>query len=196
MTILPVDFRDRSESNPALVEALNGKPDLFSSPFTNSDRKTRKKVLVPGCGRGYDVLVFSSYGYDAYGLDASPTGIEEARKLHQAQGKDQNYPVKNIQDGRGEVNFITADFFKDEFLAETHSSRSNRTFDVIYDYTFLCALPPSFRPRWAQRMSQLLSPNGYLICMEFPLGKDPKLGGPPHGLEHELYVLGWLHPSS
>lgn len=55
------------------------------------------------------------------------------------------------------------------------------------DYTFLCALPPSLRPQWAARMSQLLSPTGRLICVEFPLGKDPKLGGPPHGLEHELY---------
>jgi hypothetical protein len=24
-------------------------------------------------------------------------------------------------------------------------------------------------------------------CCRFPLGKDPKLGGPPHGLQHELY---------
>lgn len=36
-------------------------------------------------------------------------------------------------------------------------------------------------------MAELLSPSGTLICVEFPLGKDPKLGGPPHGLQDELY---------
>ena len=36
-------------------------------------------------------------------------------------------------------------------------------------------------------MSELLSPSGRLICMEYPLGKSPKLGGPPHGVESELY---------
>ena len=179
---------DRNQPNPALVDALIEKSDLFGSPFNGTgSEKARKKALVPGCGRGYDVLLFSSYGFDAYGLDASSTAVQEAEKLHLAQGKEQHYPIKNIQNGRGEVKFLLADFFKNDFLSHTHSTESERTFDLIYDYTFLCALPPSLRPQWAARMSQLLSPNGRLVCLEYPLGKDPKLGGPPHGLEHELY---------
>lgn len=179
---------DRSESNPALVETLEEKSDLFGSPFKDTNSKERrKKVLVPGCGKGYDVLLFSSFGYDAYGLDASPTAVEEANKLLSNQGKEQQYPIKNIQNGRGEVKFVVTDFFKDDFLSQTHSAGSDQTFDLIYDYTFLCALPPTLRPQWAARMSQLLSPTGRLVCLEYPLGKDPKLGGPPHGLSRELY---------
>ena len=68
-------------------------------------------VLVPGCGRGYDVLLFSSYGFNAVGLDISPAAAEEAQKFKAEQGREQQYPVKNIQDGRGEARFITADFF-------------------------------------------------------------------------------------
>lgn len=39
------------------------------------------------------------------------------------------------------------------------------------------------RRDWALRMSELLSPNGILVCLEFPLYKDPRLPGPPWGLK-------------
>lgn len=55
---------DRNKPNPALVDTLNSKADLFGSPFKEVDgEKVRKKALVPGCGKGYDVLLFASYGY-------------------------------------------------------------------------------------------------------------------------------------
>lgn len=148
----------------------------------------RRRVLVPGCGRGYDVLLFASYGFNAVGLDISPTASEEAKKFEASLDLDQQYPVANAREGRGEARFITADFFMDNFLSESHGSPDgDRQFDVIYDYTFLCALPPAMRPRWAARMSELLSTTGRLICMEYPLGKDPKTGGPPHGLVPEIH---------
>jgi hypothetical protein len=53
---------------------------------------------------------------------------------------------------------------------------------------FLCALSPATRPKWAQRMSQLLDPkDGRLICLEWPLHKSPDTGGPPWGLSPEIY---------
>lgn len=83
----------------------------------------------------------------------------------------------------GACHFILGNFFEDDFLSETHAdgSSSPKNFDIIYDYTFLCALPPPLRPKWAARMSQLLAPQGTLICTQYPLGKDPRLGGPPFG---------------
>ena len=181
---------DRHQPNPALVDTLSNKAELLGPPFKEVDGKqVRKKALVPGCGRGYDVLLFSCHGYDAYGLDASPTAIDGAWKLFMEQAKEQHYPVKNVQNGRGDVKFVLADFFKDDFLYQIHAhgELQPRGFDIVYDYTFLCALPPSMRPQWSARMSELLSPTGRLICLEYPLTKDPKLGGPPHGLTHELY---------
>ena len=158
---------DRDRPQPALVDALREQSDILGSPFKDVNGvKTRKTALVPGCGRGYDVLLFGSYGLNAVGLDISPTAVEEARKVQADQGREQQYPVKSIQDGRGEARFITADFFMNNFLSETHGTpQSDRKFDIIYDYTFLCALPPSLRPQWAARMTELLSPNGRLICM-------------------------------
>ncbi|KAK5168209.1 uncharacterized protein LTR77_006778 [Saxophila tyrrhenica] len=189
---------DRKRPTPALVDALAQKGEFFASPLKSGGDggKMRKKAFVPGCGRGYDVLLFASYGFDAYGLDVSATAIKAAEELLREQDKEQIFPVQHVQAGRGEPKFIEADFFKDDFLSEIGVSKSDGPFDLIYDYTFLCALPPSMRPRWAARMSELLSPTGTLVCMEFPLGKDPNLGGPPHGLTHDLYEQLFAKPGN
>lgn len=39
------------------------------------------------------------------------------------------------------------------------------------------------RADWARRMSELLSPSGLLICLEFPMWKPLKAQGPPWGLK-------------
>jgi len=149
------------------------------------DAHARKKVLVPGCGRGYDVLLFASYGYDAYGLDVSRTAVEAARVLAREQGEDQSkYPLRDDRVGRGNASFILGDFFNNDFLSEVGDAGP---FDIVYDYTFICALPPDLRPAWAKRMTELLKPTGHMICLEFPLHKAPALGGPPHGLSSSLY---------
>ncbi|TKA68492.1 hypothetical protein B0A55_08793 [Friedmanniomyces simplex] len=186
---------DREKPSPALVDTLKGKTRILGSPFRRDLAKPndphpppRKRVLVPGCGKGYDVLLFSSCGYDAYGLDVSQLALDRANALLQEPSLPHQYP--SSLNGRGETKFLLADFFKDDFLA----SIGGGDFDVIYDYTFLVALPPAMRPAWAKRMSELLSPTGHLICLEFPLGKEPKTGGPPHGVTAVLYEQLLDHP--
>jgi SAM-dependent methyltransferase len=182
---------DRSLPNPALIDALDEKRDIIGASTETSDLVQRKKALVPGCGRGYDVLLLASYGYDAYGADVSQTAIDACNKLDQDQAEDTaKYPIKDASIGRGSRNFLLADFFNDDLLSHTGGSK----FDVIYDYTFLCAIPPQLRPKWAARMSSLLAPGGSLICLEFPLAKSPALGGPPHGLSSDLYVQLFKRP--
>lgn len=48
---------------------------------------------------------------------------------------------------------------------------------------FLCALHPDKRRDWAKSMARVLRPGGLLICLEFPLYKDPTFAGPPWGLK-------------
>lgn len=89
------------------------------------------------------------------------------------------------------VEFKVADFFA--FKPET-------PFDLIFDYTFLCAIPPTMRPQWAQSMASLLRPGGYLLALQFPL--DDRTGGPPFALSQEIYhdlldahfTLEWVKP--
>lgn len=179
---------DRGVPNPALSDTLDSKADLFGGPIKEKNagdpaHSSRKRALVPGCGKGYDVFLLASYGYDAYGLDTSPLALDAARAFAKDANRDASYPLRDGSEGRGEAKFLLEDFFADDFFSETDGGH----FDVIYDYTFLCALPPALRSKWAKRMSQLLSPTGRLICLEFPLTKAPDTGGPPHGLSGELY---------
>ncbi|KYG41912.1 hypothetical protein M433DRAFT_7579 [Acidomyces richmondensis BFW] len=172
---------DRKAPSPALLDTLKERTDILGSPLREDGARLR--AFVPGCGRGYDVMALASFGYDAYGLDVSELAIQAAEKERDSAGMEEKYPVSDTSRGRGGMKFINADFFKDDFLVKTGGGN----FDLIYDYTFLCALPPDWRPRWAKRMSQLLSPTGHLICLEFPLAKPPKDPGPPFGLSAELY---------
>ncbi len=73
-----------------------------------------------------------------------------------------------------EVKFIAGNFFEFE-----------GRFDIIYDYTFLCALPHHYRKPWAQKMSELLSEEGELITLIFPICPGME-GGPPYELSVDI----------
>ncbi|KAI9888203.1 MAG: hypothetical protein M1820_010247 [Bogoriella megaspora] len=180
---------DRAGPSPALTDTLKERRDLLPAPLIDSQR--RRKVLVPGCGAGYDVLLFASSGYDVYGLETSEEAIKKCKES--SERADQDYPVWDSQIGRGMVNWILGDFFKDEWAKDANGQ--SLQFDIIYDYTFLSALPPSLRPAWALRLSQLLGPgHATLICLEFPTYKEPSTGGPPWGLPPEVYLQHLSRP--
>ncbi|KAK7732047.1 hypothetical protein SLS57_001027 [Botryosphaeria dothidea] len=191
---------DKGFPNPALHELLT--THVFPNPRKGVrsedrplvpapvDRATsrRKRALVPGCGKGYDVVLLASAGYDAWGLEVSASAIEKAQAWYKEleEKKFKKYEtIDEEETGRGSVNFVVGDFFSDSWIKETGGTE----FDMIYDYTFLSALPPELRPAWALRMSQLLShdPNASLICVEFPTYKPPNTGGPPFGLPSKTY---------
>lgn len=70
-------------------------------------------------------------------------------------------------------------------------------FTVLTDSQFFCAIPPSSRPQWATRMQQLLArPSGRLVCLEFPTGKHPSTGGPPHSAAFWFYQLHLSNPGN
>ncbi|CAN0131527.1 unnamed protein product, partial [Hapterophycus canaliculatus] len=76
-----------------------------------------------------------------------------------------------------QVEFRSGDFF--EFSPEQEGK-----FDVILDYTFLCALDPSAREDWADHTVSLLHPDGELVTLIFPIVE--KEGGPPYALSESL----------
>ncbi|KAL4788170.1 S-adenosyl-L-methionine-dependent methyltransferase [Aspergillus varians] len=186
---------DKRGPNPTLEEVLTTKRAIIGRPLfdTNAgDPPRRKKALVPGCGRGVDVLLLASFGYDAYGLEYSKSAIEECRREEEAA--EQKYPVRDAGVGGGKVTWVQGDFFENTWVEELGLGVNQ--FDFIYDYTFFCALPPSTRPAWALRYTQLLSPSpqGSLVCLEFPRHKDPLQHGPPYGSPSEAYMEHLSHP--
>lgn len=116
---------DRGFPSPALVDLLAERKDLFPA------KQGRKKALVPGCGKGYDVLLLSSWGYDAYGLDASEKALDAAKQTQkESEGQDIYKTKEGVQ--KGSVNWLSGDFFANDFLKGVEGEP---TFDLIYDYT-------------------------------------------------------------
>jgi SAM-dependent methyltransferase len=100
-------------------------------------------VLILGCGAGYEVREFHEAGWQVTAIDFSPVAVERARS----------------ELGTLASRVVEGDFF-------THEFGANR-FDVIYERTFLCALPPDFWPAYVNRMAQLLRPEGKLVGIFF-----------------------------
>lgn len=98
----------------------------------------RLKALVPGCGRGYDVVLLALHGFDAYGLEVSSTAISAAQKYAERQlvHPSDEYFGPNTDKSRwgkpGEAQFIEGDFFSDFWEGKVDKGTG---FDVIYDYT-------------------------------------------------------------
>jgi methyl halide transferase len=115
---------DRGGPSMALYDLLKENPNgLISLP----DEKNPKTALVPGCGRGHDVLLLSSFGYDVYGLDVSSKALEEAKANAEKAQNEGLYPV---QDGkRGAVTWLNQDFFAQDW------KDVDTRFDIIFDYT-------------------------------------------------------------
>ncbi|KAI0376135.1 S-adenosyl-L-methionine-dependent methyltransferase [Hypomontagnella monticulosa] len=175
-------FWDRGKPSPPLIDWIESRPKE-SSP--NSGR--RLTALVPGCGKGYDVVMLALHGFDVYGIEVSHKAVETAEAYAAAELRKPSAYNFSSEDSRspnnaGNVKFIEGDFFKADWEKMVAADRF-QGFDLIYDYTFLCALPPDMRKDWARRMGELLSPTGTLVCLEFPLYKDLKALGPPWGLK-------------
>lgn len=148
---------DAGEPSPALAS-------LFKNEETRSLIPEHGQALVPGCGSGYDVVFLANKDRHATGMDLSKTCVDLLIKNHPNASAD-NY------------DFMCADFF--EFDAP------NEGYDLAYDYTFLCALPPTLRPKWAARYKEIIKKEGVLITLMYPI--DGHEGGPPYALDEQIY---------
>jgi len=185
---------DRGGPSPALADTLINHADVVGHATVEEDGQTRRKrALVPGCGRGVDVLLLQSFGYDTVGLEYADGAVKACEQYQKEHAAD--YPAQSEKLGMGTARFIQGDFYTDDWV-ESAGFGKGAKFDLIYDYTFFCAMDPSMRPAWAQRMCDLLrhSPQANLICLEFPVSKPPKSGGPPHGSPSKAYVEHLSHP--
>jgi SAM-dependent methyltransferase len=113
-----------------------------------------RRVLVPGCGTGYEVRAFAAAGHDVLAIDFSAAAIDAARRVAPELGH----------------LVVHGDFF-------AHPLGS---FDLVYERAFLCALPRAHWPRWAARVAEIVPPGGRLAGFFF-WSDDER--GPPFGLK-------------
>ena len=127
---------------------------LESEPFGPAKNR---RALVPGAGGGHDAIALARAGFEVTALDIAP---------HALATFERNRDAAEVH-----ARLAIADFF-----TWTPPAR----FDLIWDYTFLCALLPTQRHRWIARMDALLAEGGVLATLIFPaVEKDADYQGPP-----------------
>ena len=171
--IKPGEAFDAAKAETALLAIIPGS-GVSSLGSTASLDLVGKHAFVPGCGRGYSVEALSDGGCaTVVGLELASTAVAEALSYLESTGK----PASGITIAEG-------DFF-------AHSPAQK--YDLIYDCTFLCAIPPERRTEWALKMKELLVKGGDLVTLIFPVkdgAPDPADGeigsGPPFAMSPRL----------
>lgn len=125
--------------------------------WLNSDLVKPCRILVPGCGNGYEVVQLAEKGFDVTAIDIASTPIASLQSLLDKKGL--------------KAQLIEADFF--DWLPES-------PFDVIYEQTSLCALPPNLWGQYEEQLHQWLKPDGLLLAQFMQTGEE---GGPPFHCE-------------
>ena len=120
------------------------------------------KILIPGAGNAYEAEYLVNNGFsNVYVCDIA------------------SEPLKNLQE-RCPVfkseHLLLIDFFE----------LNNIRFDLIIEQTFFCALDPSLRKKYFEKMYSLLNPQGKLVGLLFDdaLNTDK----PPFGGSKEEYL--------
>lgn len=130
---------------------FGGVPSALKSFLERSSVPGR--VLIPGCGSGYEIQAFHAAGYDVSAIDFSPAAVEQTKRVLGVLAE----------------RVILGDFFTHDF--------GERRFDLIYERTFLCSMTPSRWPEYVNRSADLLSPGGRLIGV-FLYGQSSSSGPP------------------
>jgi thiopurine S-methyltransferase len=132
-----------------------------SSPlvsFAEQIADKNKRILIPGCGSAWEGYALWKAGFKyVYLLDI----VEEPLKRFHEKCPD--FPADQL---------LCLDFFQKEL-------DSYGPFDLILEQTFFCALDPSLRAAYVQRMHALLAPKGQLAGLLF--NKDFGNPHPPFG---------------
>jgi hypothetical protein len=118
------------------------------------------KILIPGAGNAYELDYLIEKGFhNVFVIDYAQQPIDAIIK-------------RNITLER---HLICDDFFN-----------HTKTYDLIIEQTFFCALQPNLRTNYVLKMHDLLSEKGKIagLLFNFPLTEV----GPPFGGSYEEYV--------
>ncbi len=112
-------------------------------------------ILIPGAGNAYEAEYLWEKGFrNVTVIDLSKEPLENLKKR-----------IPEYDDGL----LIQGDFFD-----------LDKTYDLVIEQTFFCALNPKLRHAYVKKMSQIIKPEGKLIGLLFniPLFDDhPPFGG-------------------
>jgi len=146
-----------------------GSPSTPLKNYIDQLENKNLKILIPGAGNSYEAEYLFQQGFQqVYILDISPTPLKAFRKRN-------------------------SDFPKEQIIEENFFEHKNK-YDLILEQTFFCSFPPtpSNRKLYAEKMFELLNPNGKLVGLwfDFPLKDDMEkrpFGGTKSDYQNYLY---------
>jgi methyl halide transferase len=124
-------------------------------------------ILIPGCGNAHEAEYLLKQGFTSITLVDISEYLVESLKKHLA-----------IYIESGVCRVIHQDFFEHE-----------GSYDLIVEQTFFCAIDPTLRTKYAQKMGELLKPNAKLVGLMFDCDF---VGGPPFGGSKAEYLLYFM----
>ncbi|MGY6533409.1 methyltransferase domain-containing protein [Glycocaulis sp.] len=113
------------------------------------------RIYVPGCGRGEEPLALARAGLSVTAIDLSPTAIAWQKARFDEAG-------------------LTARLEAGDALAY----RPETPFDLYWEQTFLCAIPPRLRETYEAGAYAQLRSGGVLLALFM---QKEEMGGPPYG---------------
>jgi len=133
------------------------------------------RVLVPGCGNGYEVLELTRAGHYVTAVDIAAPPVMRLMGELASQGQH--------------AKVIQADLF---------NWTPAEPFDAIYEQTCLCALAPELWPDYVSLLGNWLLPGGKLFALFMQTGRE---GGPPYHSPiermHEIFPEDdWVWPEA
>lgn len=119
------------------------------------------KALVPGCGRGHEVVFLAENGFEVTAIDFSSGAVTSLER---------SLEERNL-DGR----VLHQDFFD---LDNSHDG----VYDLVLEQTFFCAIPPRQRPDYVLNVARVLKPGALLVGLFYHTDQE---GGPPYNTTRE-----------
>ena len=154
---MPTDWEDRYRTgdmpwdkgapSPGLVDLLTSEP-------------VRGRVLVPGCGLGYDVRALAATADEVVGVDLAPSAVKGARAFPSVGGE----------------RYEVADLF-------ALPPRLRGSFAWVWEHTCFCAIDRELRAAYVEAVAGTLRPGGHLLAVFYlDPGQDHPDDGPPFGV--------------
>ncbi len=151
---------------------LGGPTPYFSNIATKLEPG---KLVILGCGRGHDAIIFAKLNFEVTAVDFAPSAITYLKNLCEQE--------------KVKVNIIQSDIFslKNSF---------NNYFDYIIEQTCFCAINPGRRGEYEGLAHRILNSTGSLIGLWYPINKAIKDGGPPWGVSisslKDIFEKRWI----
>lgn len=141
---------DRGQVNPQLVNWL-----------ADGELAKGSRVIVPGCGQGWEIEALAAAGMQVTGIDFAPAALAMCRDLLARDGLSAELLDADVLHWRPEISV-----------------------DAVFEQTCLCALYPDYWQPYAAQLHAWLRPGGKLLALFMLAQKETAvegfIDGPPY----------------